>query len=70
MRMMFMLAFVLSLVVAVPTYGTQDVLKGPDGETIALVLDCNSCAGTKRGCDAVRGGPKMASTTGCRAVSV
>jgi len=53
MRVIFILAFVLSLVVAVPTYGTQDVLKGPDGETIALVLDCNSCQELKEdaGCE-------------------
>jgi hypothetical protein len=48
MRVMGALGLVV-LVSAVPVHAVQDLIKDPDGKTLAVVLDCNSCADPGKG---------------------
>lgn len=53
MRMVGLLMVALLPAVASSALGARDALKGPDGKTLAVVLDCNSC---KAGGDKCFGG--------------
>jgi hypothetical protein len=52
MRSMGAVALVL-LAWALPVHAVSDLVKDPDGNTLAIVLDCNSCADPAKGknCD-------------------
>ena len=38
-----------SLACALPAHATSDVVKDPDGNTLAVVIDCNSCQDSAKG---------------------
>jgi len=39
----------LVLAYALPAHATSDVVKDPDGNTVAVVIDCNSCQDAAKG---------------------
>jgi hypothetical protein len=51
MWMVVLSMFVVSLAVASPAPGAQDVLKDPDGKALAVVWDCSSCEKGGDKCD-------------------
>jgi hypothetical protein len=46
---------VIGLALAAPASATQDVVKDPDGNTLAVIVDCNSCADPAKGADCAGG---------------
>ena len=53
---MWILVIVLSgVLLSNPVAGSQDLLKDPEGKTIAVVLDCNACKDPKPGAQCASG---------------
>ncbi len=48
---MWLIGMLLMLAVAFPAEAARDVIKDPDGKTLALLFDCNSCEKVKRGAE-------------------